>query len=106
MVQLLTNGVVDYLLKKWLSREFRDWTFTEADSIGVTIGHVSGLLVVLGLSVVFAAAVMFAELVTAGANRSVDQVPFRNVIDRCNYNRSSGRVTTYGGARWRNSWGR
>ncbi|CAI6367338.1 unnamed protein product [Macrosiphum euphorbiae] len=43
MVQLLTcNGVVDYLLKKWLSREFRDWTFTEADSIGVTIDHVSG----------------------------------------------------------------
>ncbi|CAI6346438.1 unnamed protein product [Macrosiphum euphorbiae] len=73
----------EYLLKKWLSREFRDWTFTEADSIGMTIGHVSGLLVVLGLSVVVAA-VMFAELVTAGANRSVDQVPFRNVIDRCN----------------------
>jgi len=38
MVSLLTNGVVDYLQKKWVSREFRDWTFMEADSIGVTIG--------------------------------------------------------------------
>ncbi|XP_060866031.1 glutamate receptor ionotropic, kainate glr-3-like [Metopolophium dirhodum] len=99
MVSLLTNGVVDYLQKKWLSREFRDWTFTEADSIGVTIGHVRGLLVVLGLSVVVAAAVMFAELVTAGANRSVVPVPFRSV-DRSNYGQRSSRVTTYGGARW------
>jgi len=52
-----------------------------------------------------AAAVMFAELFTAGANRSVVPVPFRN-IDRSNYNQSSGRATTCGGARWRKSWGR
>lgn len=104
MVSLLTNGVVDYLQKKWLSREFRDWTFTEADSIGVTIGHVRGLLVVLGLSVVVAAAVMLVELVTAGANRSVVSVPFRNV-DRDHGHRSA-RVTAYGGAHWRRSRGR
>jgi len=106
MVSLLTNGVVDYLQKKWLSREFRDWTLTEADSIGVTIGHVRGLLVVLGLSVAVAAAIMLVELVTAaGANRSVVLVPFRNV-DR-NYSQSiSGRVIGHGGARWCKSRGR
>ncbi|KAL5242155.1 hypothetical protein ACI65C_009565 [Semiaphis heraclei] len=104
MVSLLTNGVVDYLQKKWLSREFRDWTLTEADSIGVTIGHVRGLLVVLGLSVAVAAAIMLVELVTAGANRSVVLVPFRNVDQ--NFGQSNGRVITYGGPSWRKSWGR
>jgi len=79
MVSLLTNGVVDYLQKKWLSRQFRDWTFTEADSIGVTIGHVRGLLVVLGLSVVVATAVMLIELAIAGSKRSVNSIPFRKV---------------------------
>ncbi|CAH1724664.1 unnamed protein product [Aphis gossypii] len=79
MVSLLTNGVVDYLQKKWLSREFRDWTFTEADSIGVTIGHVRGLLVVLGLSVVVATVIMLVELVTAGSNLPMKSIPFRDV---------------------------
>lgn len=62
LVSMLTNGVVNYLQKKWLSREFQDRSFTEADSIGVTIGHVQGLLIVLSLSVAFATAIMLIEL--------------------------------------------
>lgn len=62
MVSIFTSGVADYLQKKWLSREFHDRSFTEADSIGVTIGHVRGLLVVFGLSVAAAAGVMLAEV--------------------------------------------
>jgi len=101
MVSLLTNGVVDYMQKKWLSREFRDWTFTEADSIGVTIGHVRGLLEVLGLSVVIATAIMLVELATAGGNRP--SVPWF-----CNVNRngkSRVRVTADYDTHWRKSRG-
>lgn len=62
-MSIFTSGVADYLQKKWLSREFHDRSFTEADSIGVTIGHVRGLLVVFGLSVAAAAGVMVAEMI-------------------------------------------
>lgn len=74
-MSLFTSGVADYLQKKWLSREFHDRSFTEADSIGVTIGHVRGLLVVFGLSVAAAAGVALAEVLAdrlraaAAANR-------------------------------------
>ncbi|XP_026821852.1 uncharacterized protein LOC113560283 [Rhopalosiphum maidis] len=97
MVSLLTNGVVDYLQKKWLSRQFRDWTFTEADSIGVTIGHVRGLLIVLGLSVVVATAVMLIELAIAGSKRSVNTIPFRKV----HRNSQDSFHVTANGIRWR-----
>lgn len=70
LVTILTQGVGNYLQKKWMSREFPDRSFTEADSIGVTIGHVQGLLIVFGLSVAVAAIIMLAELVTAGRRSS------------------------------------
>lgn len=62
LVSMLTNGVANYLQKKWLSREFQDRSFTEADSIGVTIGHVKGLLIVLGMAVAVASGIMLIEL--------------------------------------------
>jgi len=70
LVSILTNGIADYLQKKWLSREFHDQPLTDADRIGVTIGHVQGLLAVLGLSVAVATAVMLVELIVGRAEKS------------------------------------
>ncbi|KAF0770390.1 Glutamate receptor delta-1 subunit [Aphis craccivora] len=98
MVSLLTNGVVDYLQKKWLSREFRDWTFTEADSIGVTIGHVQGLLIVLVLSFVVATVIMLVELATAGSNLPMKSIPFRDVGRN---SRNNVHSISANGIRWR-----
>lgn len=76
IMSILTNGVADYLEKKWMSREFHDQPLTEADSIGATIGHVQGLLVVFGLSVVVATVIMFVELtVSRSKNSSKNTVP-------------------------------
>uniref|UniRef100_A0A2S2QSV1 Glutamate receptor, ionotropic kainate 3 n=1 Tax=Sipha flava TaxID=143950 RepID=A0A2S2QSV1_9HEMI len=73
LVSLFTNGIADYLQKKWLSRAFKDRTYTEADSIGVTIGHVHGLMVVFGLSVAVAVAVMIVEMaVSRGGSITTD----------------------------------
>jgi len=73
---MLTNGITDYLQKKWLSREFHDQPLTEADSIGATIGHVQGLLVVFGLCVVVAAAVMLVELAVSWSNGPTPKTRF------------------------------
>lgn len=70
LLSILTNGIADYLQKKWLSREFHDGPMTEANSIGVTIGHVLGLLVVLGLSIAVAIAIMLIELAVNGSKTS------------------------------------
>ncbi|VVC41599.1 Ionotropic glutamate receptor [Cinara cedri] len=76
LVSLFTNGVADYLQKKWLSREFHDRSFTEADSVGVTIGHVQGLLAVLGLSVAVAVAIMITEIVVSRGSSSSSSLWF------------------------------
>lgn len=75
VVSILTNGIMDYLQKKWLSREFHDQPLTEADSIGATIGHVQGLLIIFGLSVCVATAVMLVELAVSWSKRPPDGPP-------------------------------
>lgn len=81
LVTMLTKGITDYLQKKWMSREFHERPLTEADSIGVTIGHVHGLLVVFVLSVVVAVVIMFAEWAIAGRRGSeISESDFRDFV--------------------------
>lgn len=88
-MSIKTNGIADYLQKKWLSREFHDRSFPEADSIGVTIGHVQGLLAAFGIAVSVAVAVMIVELAISRSRTPCEEAqwPLRSALKKSKFPR-------------------